>query len=91
MYFFHTEFWPRIFLGLLNIAPPPLPPHPDDPASRLHILCKWRDNISLCYKGSAGPGGGGVIYFKNNEAPHFSISERMYRCINLCLDDARVQ
>ena len=37
--------------------------------------------------------GGGVtyFYFKDNEAPHFSISDRMYRCINLCLDDAQAQ
>ena len=35
--------------------------------------------------------GGTYFYFKNSEAPHFSISDRMYRCINLCLNDAQVK
>ena len=33
--------------------------------------------------------GGTYFYFKNSEAPHFSISDRMHRCINLCLNDAQ--
>ena len=32
-----------------------------------------------------------ILYFKNSEAPHFSISERMYRYINLSLNDAQAQ
>ena len=31
---------------------------------------------------------GAYFYFKNSEAPHFFISDRMYRYINLCLNDA---
>ena len=33
--------------------------------------------------------GATYFYFKNSEAPHFSISDRMYRYISLCLNDAQ--
>ena len=40
---------------------------------------------------SQGWGSGTYFYFQNNEAPHFSISDRMYRWFNLCFDDAQAQ
>ena len=38
-----------------------------------------------------GGGGETYFYFKNSEAPHFSISDRMYSYIDLCLNDAQGQ
>ena len=49
----------------------------------------------ICWVRGGGDGGEGCagwqtyFYFKNSEAPHFSISDRMYGYINLYLNDAQ--
>ena len=86
-YFFHTGFWPLIFFGLHPLPPPPHTHTHFDPATQLpaYIL-----NGHYGIKDLLGQGGT-YFYFKNREAsPHISISYRMYRCIDLCLNEAQV-
>ena len=67
-----------------------------DPASRLHLLCKQTIHlysIKDLLGQEWGVGWGGVHTFILKIVKHLnlSISDWMYRCINLCLNDAQVQ
>ena len=83
--FFHTGFWPHIFFGLLNVL------CPLDPASHLHILCKWTIKV-YAMKDLLGQGGGGHTFILkimkhlifSSPEPLGSFGEFIYSIGRLC-------
>ena len=63
---------------------------PQDPASHLHILCKYTIYV-YSIKDLLGPDGGTYFKIKIGDDPIFLIFGRKYNCIDTCFFDAHVQ